>query len=97
MHIMVQDWVNKIQNENVVINCKDASINLKDIETKIKEFTLPSTELINKMSLQESLAYEVMLINIVDNTPTNQNFNIKILFHLKLITNNQIHKFRIFE
>ena len=97
----VQDWVNNIQNEYIVNHDKENKnieiIDLEKIQSKINRSILPELETINKMSLQESLSYETMLINIMDKTPSNQNLNVKILIHLKIISNNQIHKFRIFE
>jgi hypothetical protein len=100
-NVMVQDWVNNIQNESIVNTSKDNNdiyiIDLSKIQTNLNKSILPDTEMVNKMSLQESLSYETMLLNIVDKTPSNTNLNVKILFHLKIICNNQIHKFRIFE
>jgi hypothetical protein len=38
-----------------------------------------------------------MLVNIVDTVSSDLNTNVNILLHLKIISNNQMYKFKIFE
>jgi hypothetical protein len=98
---LVQEWINNIktnikmeENENHKIS---GEISLNRLQTKVNNFDLPSLELVNIMSLQENIAYEAMLVDILDIIPSNLNITVKILLHLKIITNHQMYKFNIFE
>ena len=98
---MTQNWINNIFSEIKLEEIESVqskkSLDLEKLQDSVNKLILPSTEIINNMSLNETLAYETMLINIVDTIPSNISSSVKILLHLKIITNNQIHKFRIFE
>ena len=98
---MTQDWINKnfseIKIEEIDSQNTNKSINLQKLQDNVDNLILPDIGAINKMSLTETLAYEAMLIEIVDTIPSNITSSVNILLHLKIMSNNQIHKFRIFE
>jgi hypothetical protein len=93
----VQDWINNLKYEVDMEKYDDFTLKAKKLHDIVKNIKLPSSEYVNNMSLQESIVYETMLLEIVDIIPSNVNLAVEILFHLKIITTNQIHKFRIFE
>lgn len=100
--VMVQDWINNIQDE---IKIEDSIYVTKMIETwknnnlqeNVNNLKFPKIETLNSMTLEQTLAYEAMLIKIMDTTTSNLNISVNILLHLKIITNNQMYKFKIFE
>ena len=85
-----------LNEENKKLESHD-SINLVDLQLRVKNFILPDTGFVNTMSLNGTLAYETMIVDIMDKIPHNTILAVNILLHLKIITNNLIHKFRIFE
>ena len=99
--VMVQGWLNNINKEiKFEENFLENMINswkLTNLQENVKNKILPKIESLNSWTLELILAYEAMLVDIVDNTPSNLILTVEILLHLKIITNIQIHKFRIFE
>ena len=100
--VMVQNWINKIHNENKVeekeyIYNMVESWKLENLQNNVNNLKFPSLEIINSMTLEQTLAYEAMLVNIVDTVSSDLNTNVNILLHLKIISNNQMYKFKIFE
>ena len=87
----IQDWVNNLKIESNV------NINLEDLQRKVEHFTLPDLDTLHIMTLQEITLYEAMLVNNLDNIPSNQNIAAHFLLHLKIINNHLIYKFKIFE
>ena len=100
--VMVQDWLNKNQNENELdgnsyIHKMIETWKLKNLQDNIINNKFPSIGTINSLTLEQTVAYEAMLINIMDKKPSSLNTSVEILLHLKIISNNQMYKFRIFE
>ena len=100
--VMVQDWINKNHNKNeceeeTYINNIVESWKLENLQENVNNYKFPSVGTLNDMTLKQTLAYEAMLINILDITPSNVDTSVNILYHLKIISNNQLYKFRIFE
>jgi hypothetical protein len=91
---MIQNWINNSKTKMENKNSNKEFLN--HLQNKVNNYNLPSLELINVMSLEEIITYEAMLVDIVDIIPSNLNLTVKILMHLKIITNHQIHKFNIF-
>ena len=100
--VMVQDWLNKNQNENELdgnsyIHKMIETWKLKNLQDNIINNKFPSIGTLNSLTLEQTVAYEAMLINIMDKKPSSLNTSVEILLHLKIISNNQMYKFRIFE
>ena len=96
----VQNWLDNSENkyeESYYVNKMIYSWKLKNLQENVKNFKLPNVETINSWSLKMTVAYEAMLVEIVDKLPSNLTLAVEILLHLKIIENNQIHKFKIFE
>jgi hypothetical protein len=95
----IQEWVNnlKLQSE-LVKSAKSKRKNfLKELQTNLYSNILPELEVVNKMSLIDITAYEAMLVNKMYNNKLSCNLNVNLLFHLKIINNHLIYKFKIFE
>ena len=100
--VMVQDWINKNHNKNeceeeTYINNIVESWKLENLQENVNNLKFPSIGTINSMTLKQNLAYEAMLVNILYKIPSNLNTSVEILYHLKIISNNQVYKFKIFE
>jgi hypothetical protein len=100
--LMVQNWINNIQFENKFddndyVHNMIESWKLENLQENIKNLKFPSIKTVNSMNLKQSLAYEAMLVEIVDKVPSELNTSVNILLHLKIISNNQLYKFKIFE
>ena len=70
---------------------------LENLQQNINNFKFPNLETLNNLTLEQTLAYETMLINIVDISHSSLDITVNILYHLKIISNNQMYKFKIFE
>ena len=100
--LMVQHWINKTQIEtkvedNKYVNEMIESWKLINLQNNVNNLKLPKLETVNSMTLEQNVAYEAMLVNIWDIKPSDLNTSVEILLHLKIITNNQMYKFKIFE
>ena len=98
--LKIQNWLNNSEikyEDQTYINNMIYSWKINNLQIKVEKFTLPRLETINSWSLEMTLAYEAMLVDILDKIPSNLIIAVEILLHLKIIANNQIHKFRIFE
>jgi hypothetical protein len=100
--VMVQDWINNTQNENKIedklyVTKMIESWKYNNLQENVNNFKFPKIETINSMTLEQNLAYEAMLINILDKKPSDLIASVEILLHLKIISNNQMYKFKIFE
>ena len=94
----IKNWVNNMISGSETKNIEfESSISLIDLQLRVNNFVLPDTSFVNKMSLKGTFAYETMIVNIMDKIPNNTILAVNILLHLKIINNNLIHKFRIFE
>ena len=87
----IQDWVNNLQPENIL------NINLEDLHRKVEQLILPELDLVHKMSLNDIVAYEAILVDTLDNIPLNHNLSSLYLLHLKIIKTHLMYKFNIFE
>ena len=100
--VMVQDWINNTQDENKIedklyVTKMIESWKYNNLQENVNNFKFPKIETINSMTLEQNLAYEAMLINILDKKPSDLIASVEILLHLKIISNNQMYKFKIFE
>ena len=100
--VRVQDWINDIQSENniedtIFVTNMIESWKYDNLQEKVNNFKFPRIETINSMTLEQNLAYEALLLNILDTKPSELNSSVEILLHLKIISNNQMYKFKIFE
>jgi hypothetical protein len=94
---MTQDWVDNLELESDLNNKFKNETSIKNIHLKIENHKLPEVEVIHQMSLDELIAYEAMLVNILHKVKPNVIVAANILLHLKIITNHLIYKFKIFE
>ena len=99
--VKVQSWLNNINNEikfeeNFVKNMIN-SWKITNLDENVKKLKLPKIETFDSWTLELILAYEAMLVDILDKIPSSLTNSIEILLHLKIISNIQIHKFKIFE
>jgi hypothetical protein len=93
----IQNWVNNndfLRDSEVLIINSNNTINM--LQLMVDKFELPSLDLVHCLSLKEISAYEIMLIEIVNNIPPIVNLSVNIMLHLKIITNHLIFKFQIF-
>ena len=100
--VRVQDWINDIHSENniedtIFVTNMIESWKYDNLQEKVNNFKFPRIETINSMTLEQNLVYEALLLNILDTKPSKLNSSVEILLHLKIISNNQMYKFKIFE
>jgi hypothetical protein len=100
--VMVQDWVNNIQYEskmedNIYVNIMIDTWKLENLQNNVNNLKFPKIETLNTMTLGQTIAYEAMLVDTLDIIPSNLNLSVEILLHQKIISNNLLYKFKIFE